>query len=227
DISIEIEDSGSTYPIKVGEDWTSLPATLQSRVESARASNFILRRYMLLRFITDDPADRYSAIGSFLNLDPFIPIENGLKSWIDRLSTSKARYDSELNAVALNIRTVYNIDSVTEISSDELLRILNTRLRETNLPICSVHEEANERLKSINAELGGTTVSQRLEKLASLKAQVQRLSLPRNLEPLLTNVIEALKELETERKAKTGPLLTELLLDGQKAIVENKLTSCP
>lgn len=196
-------------------------------LETAREANFVLRRHMLLRFINEQPRDRYALLEPFMNFGTFQDIEAGLKGWADELKGQETLKCADAQISEQKLRQIFEIEPLEDLNHASMLAQLSTTLDQLGLQPCRDTDSLPELRQEIAAYIGGKEKADRLGKLGGLKTQIQRLGLPANYRPAITGLIEAFKNLEAEIVGRKGEILTDLLTRGREIIEAGVLESCP
>ena len=171
DVSIDLVDGGTVYTITPNVEVKDLSEGVVQWLEIGRKSKFILRRYMLLDFIDAAPASRYSALEPFLDLEPYLGIEEALHQWKGDLDTKIAFISSKLESVKDRIMVTFKLGEAKALKADELLRCLNTKLLEVGLSTCLCLDKLKETKDQINIALGGKDVTNRIQKIEMAQKQ--------------------------------------------------------
>jgi hypothetical protein len=227
DIVLTCSDGKTDYDIIPNQDITTFPAHVQSWLSLAQDSQFVLRRYMLLDFIEANPAPRYTTLEPFLNLETYVRFEESLKSWLNKLDTEISVTTTQKINSEQKVREIFGLEPLSKISFNELIEALKAKVSEASISKFTYPVEYDYLLASISGELGDKDTTERLQKLGDLKGQIQRLSLPQNLAPILEQLIKAQNDLN-DNIAKTERLVFGDFLVKAKALIENnKLELCP
>ncbi len=226
-IVLQLREGGTEYEIDTQNNNPSYSASVTAWLEAAAKSNFVLRRHMLLRFISEAPRNRYELLAPFCNLGSFQSFERSLKTWSDNLDAELAAETQAMGAREQRFRQIFKIS--TSVSPDEksLHAELNATLAKLQLSSCDTPDDLKNRQKEISDALGGSDRAGRLAALGGLKNEIQRLGRLEDHTPALSALRSSLQELEKEMAERKQDVLVDLLAEGKRAIESAGLTSCP
>ncbi len=227
DIAVEVSGSGPAFTLAPDHEPDDISDDDRAWIATARNASFVLRRHMLLRFITEEPSGRYSLLEPFMNLGVYQDVEDGLKDWKDQL---EAAHDSAAATVAERerpLRTIFGLDAGESLTETALLERLNAILRELELAKISARTELESRQAQVAGELGGAEQNARLAALGALKTEAQHLGRASDLDEMLNALTAALDDLDRELETRIDAILTDLLVRGKEAIEAVGLETCP
>lgn len=227
EISVKVAGSKKPFPLSADEYPDNLPEEDQAWILAARSASFVLRRHMLLSFVTRDPRDRYELLEPFMNLDAYRATENALRDLKGELETAHAAAATTMRECEGPLRRIFNLEPGQPVTGDVLLERLNAALRQLNMEEVQTREALDARSDEIAKQLGGEEQTARLATLGGLKTEIQHLGYVANLTELLDALFAAIDELEKEVEARTDAVLTDLLTRGREAIESTGLTTCP
>lgn len=223
-----IENSEGTASLSAGATVSEANvAPVDPWVESAKRATFVLRRYMLLNFVDAEPAQRYSQIEFFLNMEDYVRLENRIGMWHGELLTLRGEQETERVQVERQIRSVFSLPSSEPVSNPRLLQSVANAARILGLSEPTAIGEADALLQEIEKQLGGEAVSQRLAQLTALRTRLQRLPSIRDLLPLVRQLAEAVEAFDRMTAERVGPTLTELLESALSIIQDHDMNQCP
>jgi len=228
DVLIDLTDGVHTYSVSSVSEGNRFPQDVTRWLEIARKSNFIFRRYMLLDFVDTAPASRYAALEPFLAMDSYADIEQALSQWLGNLDTQIDSIDSELSSIKERISSVFRLEkNNAALSINEAISYLNTKLAEVGLSACKGMDYLEECEGQINLNLGGQTVTKRVEELVDLKGQASRLGLPNSLSQMLKALIDAQKNFDTLVSQARRLVFADFLVEAHNLISKHTLSVCP
>ena len=198
-----------------------------SWITKARNANFVLRRHMLLRFITAQPKDRYDQLEPFMNLGVYADFEASLKNWKDRLETEYAHVEGHVNQLEGSLRNVFRLGNDQSFELNYLLTCLNEILQQIKIPKVVNIDDLSERYERISDRLGSETQNQNIDTIGRLKDEAQHLGTKDNIIPTLRKLIDATNDLENQIASKSDQVITDFLAQGKKAIENSSLLTCP
>lgn len=197
-------------------------------VKTGQTASYVLRRYMLLRFVDAQPKKRYEQIEPFLNLGAFSAFETGLKEVAREAETKLATIDNELATKAQIIRQIFNLAENMPIDRSDLIQRLQQRLSDAGFKADDDATNDLDTLASIlNIELGGHDTNQKLDNLRSAKHHAQKLTALSLLLPLHENVLSAASELAEVLHASAQKIPMELLTGALDYVTANSPDICP
>ncbi len=182
---------------------------------------------MLLRFIVEDPKNRYSFLEPFINLREFQRIESALRTERDACERKCTAVNAEVTRLGNELRQVFQIALEGDLTTESLLAELNRALAIANIAPIGDLASIAEVAETLAAEIGGADQSRHLAELGSLRSDAQRLGFAHELFPLAQEFQIALREHQTRLRNHRGPVLTDLLVSGRRAISQYLLADCP
>jgi len=227
DISVEVIGGNGPFWLTPNHDPNGTSPDDQTWIATARNASFVLRRHMLLRFITEEPSGRYTLLEPFMNLGAFQRIESGLMSWCVRLETKHAAATAIVAERAAPLRGIFRVGPTEPFNEAALSARLNSVLRELGLAEVLTTTELESRQAQVASELGSAQQNVRLAALGALKAEAQRLGHGSDLVDIVNMLVIAVGNLDHEMEARTDAILTDLLVRGKEAIEAAGLDSCP
>lgn len=227
DIAVEVSEGSTTFTLEPHTELSSTSEPMRRCIETARDASFVLRRHMLLDFITAQPKDRYGQLEPFLNLGTYHDVENGIKDWVDRCETEQASVNARITEREQSLTGAFDIEEDTAITKHRLVASLNQVLEALGYSKIGEQEDLTPVRKQITTELGGEEHNVRLAALGSLKTQLNRLGTATDLREMLNGLIEAVQDYSDQVASRTEALLTDLLAKGKDAIEQAGLTTCP
>jgi hypothetical protein len=194
-------------------------------IAEAKSASFVLRRYMLLRFIDAQPRERYDQIEPFLNLEDFTNFETGVKELARSLETRFVAASTEAAAKAQVIRQTFSLDREHKLERVALIALLSDRLRSAGIPIGET--DLSKLAAILRDELGGEASSQKLASLGAAKHQAQQLTSVSLLLPLYNQVVAATDELLRELGTSAQKVPLKLLVDALDHFTATNGDICP
>lgn len=184
-ITLTVVDGPQEYVVEDGDG----PEPVTRWLNLAKRSSFVLRRYMLLRFIVSAPKERYERVEPFLNLHRYGQFESALKNVVDNLVTRSNALLSQQESREQTVREIFRLDANRAINEGALLEQLNEILQQLGLEACCSLEAISQRQLDVSAELGGGERAKRLAALGALKSRAQRLAPLSSLQPDRKSVV--------------------------------------
>ena len=136
-ISVGVTSNGQTYALSPGEDPNDLREADAAWIATARTASFVLRRHMLLRFISEEPRNRYDLLEPFMNLGAYQGVENRFKEWNDSLETACTGAAVTVTEREPKLRGVFDPLPAGPLTEAAMLERLNSTLRRLGLANCS------------------------------------------------------------------------------------------
>lgn len=195
EISLEVLNGSRAFLLDASGIPQGIGDSERQWIQSGRNATFVLRRHMLLKFITAEPKERYELLEPFMNFGEFSEIENSLDTWKNTLKGAQDAIAAQIAQFESSFRTAFGLGPDEKIESVQLLEKLNASLKALGVPEASA-SELEDRLSILAKELGSQEQSQRLAKLGGLKASLLKLGLPRDISAPLEGLVEALRELK-------------------------------
>ncbi len=226
-IVIDVNISGTQKSLTSSTPIDKADAAIAEWINLAIKSSFVLRRHMLLNFISAVPRNRYDLLEPFFNIGEFVSIENTLRSLVDELETRKATASTGERTQGQRLRQIFGLQVTDSVSKERFLSKLNETLTLLSLAHCATIEDVAARKKQIDHDLGGKDKAERLSVLGGLQQHIRRTGVATNLTELLKLLIVSLRELETEISRRTQDVLVDLLVVGRQVIAKGMLDQCP
>jgi hypothetical protein len=221
-VTIRGKLKGKPLHITLGE----APADdLEEWMAEAKTASFVLRRYMLLRFIDARPKDRYDQIEPFLNLEDVTNFEAGIKELARSLEIRFVAVSGEAAAKAQVIRQTFGLNRENKLERSALITLLDDRLRSAGIPIGQT--DLSKLATTLRDELGGEASSQKLASLGAAKHRAQQLTSVSLLLPLYEQVVAAADELLRELGTSAQKVPVKLLVDALHHITATSGDLCP
>lgn len=229
EVILSLNDGGTVRDLQAGsQSQNSFSQSAQKWLEIAKKSSFVLRRHMLLRFISEKPRDRYELLEPFFNMEEFIRVEKGLQSLVTNYKSKEANTANSIAALESQLHARFSEPSTTLLSYEFLYPSLNRTLNNLGLPSCSSNQEGLREIKRELAEqLEGKGKTERIGALQNLKKKAQGLGSPHTLIPLLNDFLSSVSALEQERVSRNEETMTEFLSQGHEIIATGQLEACP
>jgi hypothetical protein len=227
EVAVEISGGNGPFYLAPHNEPDGISEDDQRWIATARNASFVLRRHMLLQFITEEPSGRYTLLEPFMNLGAYQGVEYGLKDWNDQLETGHAAATTTVAERAAPLRAIFRTDPAESINEAALLARLNSVLRELGLAEVPASKELENRQAQVAGELGGAEQNARLAALGALKTGAQHLGRGSDLAEILNALVAALGNLDLEMEARTDAILTDLLVRGKEVIEAAGLDTCP
>lgn len=224
DARLTIADGARTWSIEYD---APPPPGAVAWCDSARKSSFLLRRYMLLRFVDAQPKGRYERLEPFLNLDEFVSFEEALTALKLKVDTKRTQLSAQLAVLEGTLRAIFGLGSSDTISDDTILAMLNTKLLAVGIASCPGLDSLGEATAGVDSLAQSNIPSERYVSLMRLRKSVQQIVSAEIYDELIDRCFSAFTELETELAAHKGLVITELLEAANRAISENELSECP
>ena len=225
--AVEFGDGSGTFLLSSDTDLSNLTDYAKGWATVGRNASFVLRRHMLLRFISEEPKKRYDLLEPFLNLGDFQLIEDALKDWKTQLETELAEKNAKIAELSALLCTTFKIEMQQSLSNELLLVHLNAALEGLTLSRARDLTDLDSTQNQIAKEIGGSEQSSKLASLGALKVEVQRIGFANDLAELLASLVHALNDLEKETKGRVDQIMTDWLIRGKEAIEAAGLASCP
>ncbi|MBF0552962.1 MAG: AAA family ATPase [Nitrospirae bacterium] len=227
-IALSLNDGGTVRDIKAGNaipPWFSQQA--RDWIDIAKKSKFVLRRHMLLRFISEQPKPRYDLLEPFFNMESFTKIEDALQKQETEDTNRKSEIDAKIKTLETQLRSLFAAQPNANLSEAALYALLNSTLDKLGLTRCVDSALLTARKAEIVRQLGGKEKTERIGTLQSLKTSAQKLGSPSALAPLLDNFLSALVAYEKEVSHRTQEVMTDFLMRGHDIIAATNLEACP
>jgi len=163
---------GNEYNLTTLKD---APSNVVQWKQIAASSMFVLRRHMLLRFILSPPADRYSSLESFFNLQHYAELEAALGGLVSSAKTVEAGLELTERQQAQALRYRIGIEDNTTLDAAAADAYVQKTLSVAKLGVAKTAEERAARKSAAAEELAGIAVDQNLTQLAHLKGKLQEI----------------------------------------------------
>ena len=177
-ISICVKDGSTARTLTPPALPEELTPAGQEWMSAAAACSFVLRRHMLLRFITQKPKDRYDLLAPFLNLASFSAVEGGLKEWSNSLESELNVQAADVRSAEATLRTILRVPAGTSVGIESGFVQLNELLLQLAKSQITDVSQLEACQKELAEELGGTAQTGRLAQLGSLRTAAQHLGRP-------------------------------------------------
>jgi len=200
-----------------------VPAQLESYLRVTQKGTFILHRSQLLEFILSQPADRFRAIGSIIGIEPLDVVELEMMRVRDTLNGELQSRTKERTRLLQEVSRIIGKE-IERI--DEVLPLLNERLREANLPMISSLADAEEHAESMLRKVKKTESS---ENIAALNEMRDLAKNPFVEEPTIEDVNSLNEQVKCllQDEVKSELELVNLLKTGRTFIHEQEARTCP
>jgi energy-coupling factor transporter ATP-binding protein EcfA2 len=206
------------YQGKLHEVTLGQPAApdLAGWLEAASASSFVLRRYMLLKFVDAEPRARYEQVEPFLNLASFSELERGLETTVAELTTRLADANSRVATNSQIIRQTFGLQRDQAIDHAGLVRVLKEQLILAGLHFSENEYSDLDKLAIVLAnELSGETSNKRIGALGAAKQRAQQLTSASILRSLYEQVLAAAAELDAAISSAAQKVPLDLLVNAR------------
>lgn len=204
-----------------------IPVEAEEWCQSAVQSSFLLRRYMLLRFIDAQPKTRYEQLEPFLKLDEFVDFEERLSQIGSEIDAKKAILRSQITGKEQIIRVGLGLEPSEAVHETSVLRLLNEKLVSAGLERCSELTDCDAIAATVQEALKSDRPGERYLKLMRLRQDAQNVAGSQIYSGLLSDLSEALRRWEDAVQRQEKLMFTELLEAAKSAIDANSLTECP
>lgn len=203
------------------------PPEVASWKDLAASSMFVLRRHMLLRFILSQPADRYSNLESFFNLQEYGALEAALTGLVNSARSVEAGLEVTERQQAQKLRYRLGLDLNTAVNSSAAESHLADTLKAAALAAATTPDERTKRRTEVSGELAGIAVDENLTQLAHLKAQLQEL-LPSSTFDVMLGQLGDLQQAYLSARAESISAAPAEFLESAKSIIASgSLAECP
>ena len=199
------------------------PGSLKEYFNEAQKGTFILRRSQIIEFIVSPPSERFRAIGSIIGIEPLDEIELQMMKVRDELegviSSKKEEKKRILGELSKTLEK--KIESI-----EDVLLILNKRLKNAKLPPISSLENTDKYYENLLRKMKET---RDIDRISNLNEIVVLIKMPLTYEGIfdeITNFSEKVKKL-LRKEAKIELSVANLLRDGKKILEEEELDKCP
>lgn len=218
------KSSGTEYNLTTLEGAT---ADVAGWKNSAAASMLVLRRHMLLRFILSAPADRYSSLEAFFNLQEYSAVEAALGGLVNSAKSVEVGLEVTEQQQAQALRYRLGLDGFTEVTTSAAEEFLDGTLKAASLPSATTPEQRAERQVAVAQEMAGIAVDENLTQLAHLKGKLQELIPSATFDVMLGQLAELLQAYQTARVESTSSAPADFLAVARAIISDQNLTECP
>lgn len=227
EIILTLEQGSTDFDISLNANLGSLHPSATEWFKAASGASFVLRRYMLLKFVSARPKDRYLQLEPFLNLDLYMQVENALKQKYYSAQSVVANAETDVGRYQIAIRNIFGLAPTDKFIRTVLYEKLNLQLAALGLPLCADNAEIDKTQVNVAHEFGGKAKTERLNSLGHLKTHAQRLDIPATLIPLAESLLDGVVKLETESREKKHEVITDFLEQGKLIIESQELANCP
>ncbi|ODT14336.1 MAG: hypothetical protein ABS35_35035 [Kaistia sp. SCN 65-12] len=204
------------------------PPELADWADAASTTSFVLRRYMLLRFIDAQPKQRYAQIEPFLNLSDFAKFETELKELCLKLETELATLTNQTNTKAEIIRRSFKLDGNVIPTQKDLIGTVARILRLADVTYPDGTQPTLAELEaSVLAGLGNGEAGQRIATLGVARHSALQITSPKLLAPLIEGALSAATELTRELGASCQKAPVELLAQALAHMQATNAIECP
>lgn len=201
---------GKPHEVTLGE---AAAPDLVSWLKAASAASFVLRRYMLLKFVDAEPRARYEQVEPFLNLAGFSELENGLQIIVAELETRLAEASSRVAANSQIIRQTFSLQRDQTFDLAVLAGLLKEQLVRAGLHLSDDECSDLEKLASILAdELSGEGANKKIGELGAAKQRAQQLTSASILLSLYEQALTAGAELDAAVSSAAQKVPLDLLV---------------
>jgi hypothetical protein len=220
------------FGIEGGQEYnlTTLEAASSEVVEwkeRATSSMFVLRRHMLLRFILSQPADRYSNLEVFFNLQNFAALEASLNALVSSAKSVELGLEVTERQQAQTLRYRLGLDMSTSVTSAAADAYLERTLVAASLPLANTPEERGQRHKAVTEELAGIAVDPNLTQLAHLKGRLQELLPSTTFDVMLGQLADLQTAYQNARAESVSTAPADFLTTAKSLIADQNLSGCP
>lgn len=195
--------------------------------DCAASSMFVLRRHMLLRFILSQPADRYSSLDSFFNLQDYSELEAALNGLVSAAKTVEAGLEVSERQQAQTLRYRLGLDENASLNSAAADAYLQSTLNAASLSPANSPEERAARKSAVSEELAGIAVDNNLTQLAHLKGKLQELLPSATFDVMIGQLADLQQAYESARAESLSTAPADFLASAKSLIVDQNLTECP
>lgn len=203
------------------------PSDIAEWKEISAASMFVLHRHMLLRFILSPPADRYSSLEAFFNLQEYSALEAALGGLVSSARSVESGLVVIEQQQAQTLRYRLGLDGFAEVTPSAAEGFLDVALKAAGLPSAPTLEERVERQAAVAQELAGIAVDANLTQLAHLKGKLQELLPSATFDVMLGQLAELLQAYQTARAESASSAPADFLTVARTIIADQNLTECP
>jgi len=206
----------------------SAPAqSLVAWCEAASRSSFLLRRYMLLRFIEAQPKGRYEQLEPFLNLGDFIEFEERLSSIKSSIETKRSLLRADVASSSRTLQASFDLTKDEPVTLANILRKINAKLASIGVNGCTDEQSCKAASIIVREMLESEKPTEKYLSLMRLRHSVQQISSGRIYVDLMAQYSAALYSFEEEFRREKKLVLAEILEHAKELITENALTECP
>lgn len=216
---------GKAVAISLGQ---TAPKEVEAWLTFAGSASFVLRRYMLLKFIDAQPKDRYAQVQPFLNLGEFVAFEDGLKDIVRILETGHGVASTELASYAQVLRQTFQLPSAAVLVWVDLVSAINQKLVALSIPeVGAGFGKLQDLLPALESEIGGSDSNLALARLGAAKVSAQQLVSVGALVPLVAQVEGAAGDLAAQIKAMSQEVSLDLLDKAREHVSGSPKAECP
>jgi energy-coupling factor transporter ATP-binding protein EcfA2 len=206
---------------------SAFPAEVARWCELAAKSSFLLRRYMLLRFIDAQPRNRYDQLAPFLNLKDFVQFETALAALVTSIDAARSSMRFQFAANTQTMRTSFGLAPTDSVTMPSVLKKINEKLSAANLENCEDETSCEQMAETVKLLIASDKPSDRDLCLTRMEHAAQQIASSRLLAEMAAQLASSLQELEIELATHERLFFTELLQDAKKTIDLHRLTECP
>jgi len=222
--NLTVSNGATTWDIQFDK---APPLPIAAWCEAASSSSFLLRRYMLLRFIEAAPKGRYEQLEPFLNLKDFIELEERLSSTTSSIDTKRSVLKAQIASSTQAIRNSFDLSHTEPVTLVDILEKINAKLTVLGVTKCTDEASCEDASASVREILKSEKPSEKYLSLMRLRHAVQQLSTNRIYAELMAQLSSALQSVEEESGRERKLAVIELLESAKGVITDNELTECP
>lgn len=203
------------------------PEEAKNWASFAAKSTFVLRRHMLLRFISAAPSDRYSNLEGFFNLERFTAIEAAISDLLNSSKSVESSLDLQARSQEQSLRNRLSLSETEQVSAEVIQSKLQATLEAVGLDGADTEEGRAKAKAQIEAELAGLAADSRLTQLAGLKSKVAELVVSSTFDLMLSQLGEFQNAVVEAQKESSAKAPAAFLLSAKKIIADSELQDCP
>lgn len=111
DLAVEVFGGNGAFTLRPGLNPDDISDAGRAWIALARNATFVMRRHMLLRFITEEPSGRYALLEPFMNLGAYQGVEDGLRNWGAQLEASHDSARATVVERGRPLQTMFGLNS--------------------------------------------------------------------------------------------------------------------
>jgi hypothetical protein len=224
DAALTVTNGANSWELK----FDSAPAQpLVAWCEVASRSSFLLRRYMLLRFIEAAPKGRYEQLEPFLNLGDFIEFEERLSSIKSSIDTACSLLRADVASSNRTFQASFDLAKDEPVTLANILKKINVKLHSIGVERCTDEPSCKVASIIVREMLESEKPTEKYLSLMRLKHSVQQMSSGRIYVDLMGQYSAALYAFEEEFRREKKLVVAEILEHAKELISNNALTECP